>query len=245
MSDDEIEAELSNLVDLVDEFEKGDRPERGKDVQLTIVRKKGETVEQGKARAALSSEYHAAASIFQLSQILSSKDVDLTELANRLEYQTQQIKNGDLTQAEFMLSSQAHTLDALFHHLLTRAALNMGNEFNVVERLFKLAMKAQSQSRTTWDSLASMKNPTVLMCQTNIAHGHQQVNNIPTQEQEIDGDTSERDLKNELLEKTDGERLDFGKAATPIRRDQDVEAVGEVDGSKNDSGQGNSIAERK
>jgi len=243
MSDDELEAELSNLVDLVDEFEKCDEPKRGKEVQLTIVKKKGESLHQAKARAALSSEYHAAESIFQLCQILSSRDVDLTSLAKRLEHETQQLRRGDLGPAECMLSAQAYTLDAFFHNLLRRAALNIGNEFDVVDRLMKLALKAQSQCVTTLAKLTDIKRPVIK--QTNIAHGHQQVNNVPMQENERHRAKSKSDLKNELLEKTDGERLDFGKAATPIRRDQDVEAVGEVDGSNNDSGQGNSGAECK
>jgi hypothetical protein len=181
----------------------------------------GESEEQAKARAALTSEYYAAGSIFQLSQILSSKDVDLTELANRLEYQTQQFKNGDLTQAESVLSSQAHTLDALFHHLLRRFALNIGNEFDVVDKLMKLALKAQSQCRTTLDCLAVMKKPPPeLITQTNIAHGHQQVNNF----------SNKRSDENELMEQTqmeqtDGERLDGRATQEAVRGDQALETV--------------------
>ncbi len=51
--------------------------------------------------------------------------------------------------------------------------------------------------------------------------------------------------QNELLEEQHGERLDFGTAATPIRSDQHVEAVEEIDRSNNGGGQGKSIAERK
>jgi hypothetical protein len=230
IDDDELEAELANLADLVDEQEMADELEHGKEVRLTIVKKKGETSRQAKARAALSSEYYAAGSIFQLAQILSSRDVEPTELAERLEHQAQQVKNGDLAQAESMLASQAYTLDALFHNLIRRAELNIGNEFSVVEKLFKLAMKAQSQSRTTWDSLASMKKPPPdTIKQTNIAHGHQQVNNFPEKE----------NPPNELLsEKTDGERLDFGKAQEAVSVDSDVETVGAKHRPKNKRGEG-------
>ncbi len=225
MSDDELKTELANLVDLVDELEMDDDPERGKEVQLTIVRKKGESLHQAKARAALSSEYRAAESIFQLSQILSSRDVDLTSLANRLEGQTQQLRGGDLGQAESMLASQAYTLDAMFHNLIRRAELNMGNEFSVGERLLKLAMKAQSQSRTTWDSLASMKNPAVHMRQTNIAH-NQQINNGP----EIIKPPSK------LLEKLDGNRLDGETPQETVSADPDLAAMDAQHRAKNGSG---------
>jgi len=61
-----------------------------------------------------------------------------------------------------------------------------------------------------------MKNPTVLMRQTNIAHGHQQVNNFP--EQQLG--------ENELMETTDGERLDEGTPSKAIIDDQTLETVG-------------------
>ena len=80
----------------------------------------------------------------------------------------------------------------------------------------KLALKAQSQCRTTLDSLASIKNPAVNLRQTNIAH-NQQVNNGS----EIEKPPSK------LLEQSDGERLDFGKAAAAVGSDQELEAVAE------------------
>jgi hypothetical protein len=217
IDDDELEAELANFVDLVDESEMVDELEHGKEVQLTIVMKKGETVEQAKARAALSPEYHAAESIFQLGQVLSSRDVDLTKLAERLEYQSQKLSEGDLGPAEAMLAAHAYTLNSLFHNLLRRSALNSENEFSVIEKLIKLAMKAQSQCRATWDTLASIKRPPPeLIRQTNIAHGHQQVNNFP----------GNQDGENGLLEQTDGERLDEGTPTEAVSGDQTLETVG-------------------
>ena len=42
----------------------------------------------------------------------------------------------------------------------------------------RLALKAQSQSRSTFETLAAIKNPTMVFAQqANIAHGPQQVNN--------------------------------------------------------------------
>ena len=241
MDEDDL---LQALVDeLADDGEADDEPTKSPAVTLHVSLREGETEDQATARVALTPEYHAAHSIFQLNQITAFRGADITMLANRLDLQTQQLKDGDLGQAESMLASQAYTLDALYHHLLRRAALNIGNEFDVVDRLMKLALKAQSQCVATLAKLADIKRPVIK--QTNIAHGHQQVNNVPMQENEKHRAKSKSDLKNELLEKTDGERLDFGKAATPIRRDQDVEAVGEVDRSNNDSGQGNSGAECK
>ena len=172
---------------------------------------------------ALTSEYHAADSIWVLNQITAFKETDLTMLANRLEHETTQLINGKLEKAESMLASQAHTLDALFHHLLRRFALNVGVYTAVAEKYMKLALKAQSQCRTTLDSLVSMKRPPAeLIKQTNIAHGHQQVNNFPEKEK----------APNELLEKLDGERLDGGTPQGAVRVDSDLETVAEIDRAK-------------
>jgi hypothetical protein len=48
-----------------------------------------------------------------------------------------------------------------------------------MQMLMNLAFKAQNQSRATIDSLRNLKQPnqTAFIKQTNIAHGHQQVNN--------------------------------------------------------------------
>ena len=101
MNEDKLLQEL--LDDLEDESEADDEPERGKAVRLTVRRKKGEAVEEASARAVLTPEYNAAGSIFQLNQISAYKKADLSKLADRLEHQTQQIKDGDLGQAESML----------------------------------------------------------------------------------------------------------------------------------------------
>jgi len=211
---------LQSLVDdLADDSEMDDEPKQATAPRLSVELQQGETVDEAKGRVALTPEYHAADSIWVLNQITAFKEADLTTLANRLEHETTQLINGNLEKAESMLASQAHTLDALFHHLLRRFALNVGVYTTVAEKYMKLALKAQSQCRTTLDSLVSMKrHPAELIRQTNIAHGHQQVNNFAEKEK----------APNELLERTDGERLDFGKTGTAINIDQAVETVGEI-----------------
>ena len=77
-----------------------------------------------------------------------------------------------------MLSAQAHTLDALFHNLLRRAQANMNGGYPDTGREYlKLAIRTQSQCRSTLDALTALNRPVIN--QTNIAHGHQQVNNYP------------------------------------------------------------------
>ena len=76
-----------------------------------------------------------------------------------------------------MLVAQAHTLDALFNSL-TRRAINSGY-MNNLDRYLKLALRAQSQCRSTWEILMRLKNPPIAgyVGQANIAHGPQLVNN--------------------------------------------------------------------
>lgn len=225
MDDDELLQ--AQVDDFTDDSEMDGESERAKKSQLTLQLNKGESEDEGVARASLAPEYNAAQSICQLGQILAFKEVDITELAKRLNHETQRLKDGDLGQAESTLSAQACTLDALFHNLLRRSALNYRNEFSVIERLIKLAMKAQSQCRTTLDSLASMKKPpSEIIKQTNIAHGHQQVNNFPEKEIPPNG----------LLENNEHEPdkwLDRGAPKEAIRVDSDLATVGEQHRAKN------------
>ncbi len=241
MDEDKLLQEL--LDDLDDEPEVVDEPERGKAVRLMVRRKKGEAVDDASARAALTPEYNAAGSIFQLNQISPYKQADLTKLADRLEHQTQQIKDGDLGQAESMLASHAFTLEALFHNLLLRSAMNAKNNFDVGEKLMKLALKAQSQCATTLTKLAEIRNPKAYLSQTNIGF-NQQVNNAPLQEEEIQRTKSKPDLKNELLEvKQDEKWLDTSAAGETVKVDSEMETVGKIDRTKIKSRQSASVAE--
>jgi hypothetical protein len=68
---------------------------------------------------------------------------------------------GDLDRPEALLVAQAHTLDALFNSLTRRAVLNMGqgDYLEAAEKYMKLALKAQSQCRTTVEAIGELKNP--------------------------------------------------------------------------------------
>ena len=77
-----------------------------------------------------------------------------------------------------MLTAQAHTLDAIFNKL---ALLAINTKYmDELEPYLKLALRAQSQCRTTWAVLATIKNPPVMgyVRQANVPHRPQQVNNV-------------------------------------------------------------------
>jgi hypothetical protein len=158
-------------------------------------------------------------------------EMDLTTLVDELGHQIDAVHRGDLKRAEAMLISQAHTLDAIFHELARRAGLNMGEYLDAAETYMPLALKAQSQCRSTLETLAEIKNPKAVafVQQANIAHGPQQVNNgtAPPPAEPSRAGESEKP-PNKLLESRDGERLDTGAAGAAGGADSSLEAVGAV-----------------
>ena len=189
-----------------------EKQEEGQSTRSVIVRvEEGETRERAEARFGCKPEWLAAESISFLS-FSSEQPADLNQLINELEYHVDRSRRSD-SRTESMLVSQAHTLDALFHRLLKRAEVNIREGFPVGREYLKLSMRAQSQCRSTLDSLAALQRPSIR--QTNIAHGHQQVNNY-----------ADKNPPNELMEQKD-ERMDAGTPQEAITGGQALETVGE------------------
>ena len=165
---------------------------------LVITPEAGESDEAAVARVKLQPPTQAGISIHLLND-QSALGTDLNSLIEELSAQVEAVANDDLGRSEAMLVAQASTLDAMFHAMLRRAALNLGHYPEVVERYMKLALKAQNQCRTTLEAVSSIKNPPTYVGQANIAH-NQQVNNVSNE--------SETKSENELLEHEHGEWLD-------------------------------------
>ena len=176
---------------------------------LKVFCKKNESESRALARVNTTPEVIAAESIRAMSEN-EAQPMDINDLVAELEDQSFRLKSST-DRAESTLASQANTLDAMFHMLTRRGVANikaghgqMGNEY------LKLAMKAQSQCRTTVEAVANMRRPVIK--QTNIAHGHQQVNNNPP---------------NKLMESQNDERLDPGTPSEAVKGDQALETVEE------------------
>ena len=153
--------------------------------------------------------------------------VDVTELMARLTATAQSVATGTREGLETMLAAQCVALNAMFTDLALRAQLNYQNG-EIFERLMRLGLKAQSQSRATAESLALMQSPpTVFARQANISNGHQQVNNGIPQADRVARAEKLDSLPNELLE-AHGERLDGGATGTASKRDQALAAVEKV-----------------
>jgi hypothetical protein len=97
------------------------------------------------------------------------------------------------------------------------------------EMYLKLALRAQSQSRSTLEALSAIKYPPVAnyVAQANVAH-NQMVNNETSRTRE------NRNLQNELLEHKDGsDWLDTGEAGEASGNYPEMEAVGAVERAEN------------
>jgi hypothetical protein len=94
------------------------------------------------------------------------------------------------------------------------------------EAYMRMAMKAQGQCRMTLETLAAMKNPPVVFArQANISNGPQQVNNgVAPFARASDSDPR----KTELLESSNGERLDTRASGATSGADPHLETVGAV-----------------
>jgi hypothetical protein len=129
-----------------------------------------------------------------------------------------------------MLLTQAHTLDVIFNALAQRAGANIGTRKDAAETYLRMALKAQSQCRTTLEALAEIKAPksATFIKQANIA-GQQQVNNGTANAAHEKNITP----SNELLSESTHATLDTRGASTPVGIESDVGAVAVQHGAAN------------
>lgn len=204
---------MTEAAMLVEEDEPEEKPPT---CRLKVYCQEGESKEEASARSMIEPQFQAAMTVATMSQIAGFGITDVTELAVQLEAQSKELSDGNLERLEAVLSAQVVTLNAIFNALVQRSALNMGQFTETADKYMKLALKAQSQCAATAAKLAELKRPVIK--QTNIAHGHQQVNNI-------------ENVKNELLEESN-ERVDTGATQETVGANPQLEAVGEIDGAK-------------
>lgn len=170
-----------------------------------------------------------------------AKGSEIGELVEATQQAVERAKRGGTEQADSLLTSQAIALNAVFLEMSRRAALNMGSHLRATETYMRLALKAQSQCRSTLESLAEIRNPRTVafVKQANIANGHQQVNNGP----ESPGQAPERsgqdrslgreNVQNVLLEeKANGQWLDPRTSSAPGAGNPDLAPLGALDRTK-------------
>jgi len=195
---------------------------------VQVYMKEGETKANALARTYMEPALNAAATM-QNAMKRDFGEMDLVGIATELRNQCSAVSNGKMERPEAMLTTQAHTLDAMFNGLTRLAYQNVFTHFDSAERLFRLALKAQTQSRATWETLAATRNPPVVFArQANVATGPQQINN--NFESSTHARTREtQSEQNRLLEQTDGQRLDSGATGQAIGSDSAMATVGAFD----------------
>ncbi len=109
------------------------------------------------------------------SRYSGSAEVDALAVLGELKVMAQDVADGNLSAVEQMLLHQAVALQTMFMDLAMRAKGQQ--DLPAIQALTQLALKAQSGSRATLQTLAELKNPRpVFVRQTNVAQT-QQVNN--------------------------------------------------------------------
>jgi len=196
-----------------------------KDKQLiSLPKKEGQTLGQLVAEYTLDPKTLGALVVDGNTGLVSSQ-VDMQCARAVIEQGIGEIKKGDLSKLEEMLYSQAVALNMMFTSL-SRRATNQTN-VDIKQTLTNLCLKSQNQSRNTIQTLINLKQPNqtaFIKQQTNVANGHQQINNgtVQASPEKLANTT------NELLEMKHGKRLDRGTKATAKRFDTELEALGEV-----------------
>lgn len=215
---------------------------------LNVALGKDETKEQKRARltargvagnAMLTAQFSAPCGL--------ANDGELTELYNELNSTIQRTRDGGTAQADELLTAQAVSLNMMFVELGRRAALNLSEYPKAAETYMRLALKAQSQCRTTLESLAEIRNPrpVAFVKQANIANGPQQVNNGETVYQaEYEGPRAEAENgQTKLLEENANvTRLDARAAGKAGRGDTPLEALGAIDRASVGARKGHRVA---
>lgn len=167
-------------------------------------------------------------------------ELTIEALGRTLQQQVEQIKADNLDRPEAMLINQAHTLDTIYNTLVRRSAQHMGQQMEAAETYMKLALRAQSQCRSTLEALNEMKHPrhVSFVRQANIAGGHQQINNSVPNSQDTDSRTgkTENQPSKVLSEVMHGSQLDAGAPSTPIKSHTAVETLGVVNRTKDSQG---------
>lgn len=154
---------------------------------FSIHRNKDESLDRAISRILLSPEAHFFNALSSSSKNDISKVCELNEVTKELRLQIQKVQSGDLGRAEEMLVAQAHSLDRIFNELIIRVSLNMGEYMNAFELYLKLALKTQSQCKSTWEAVSHIQNPSSVRAdQINLAQ-NQQINNHQNPPTELSG----------------------------------------------------------
>ena len=189
------------------------------EVNICLPAESGKSNEEVYAKF-ITSPQTTAAVVQREFSVTRKGDLDLPTLTRLLSRTCHDAAEGSHERSAMVLAAQAEALNAIFTKLATSAAANMGEGYlGATDTYMRLALKAQSQSKSTLEALSRIQNPRLAsyVSQLNATTGPQQVNNP--------GATKIKSMPNELMEKTDGEWVDRGAEGSPIKRNSKVEPL--------------------
>jgi hypothetical protein len=147
--------------------------------------------------------------------------LDVAEFASQARRMAQQLKSGDSQSLVDKLASQVHLLDVLFTRTM-QLAVNQSTPDRMLA-FMDMALKVQNNTRRTASTINDLTHPRIannyIRTETANVATNQQIN------------YSEKNLENEL-NTGDIHEMDRRSACKAGRADQRVEALVEVDGSK-------------
>lgn len=207
-------------------------PARSTGERVTPLGQKGENPQVIAARTWLRPEVQAALTTKSFWISGGIEEVDIDYLIGQLWLQAKAIREGDLHCVEALLIAHASTLDAIFGALARRAGDSLPTSPKAADFFLRLAFKAQSQCRTTLETLALIKNPSGVsfVRQQNVAVNQQVNNDSPAQSSRARESTNEQ---TELLEVRNDTKLDVRTASETAGSHSIASALGEVDRAKN------------
>jgi hypothetical protein len=132
------------------------------DNALHVERSPEETGAQAVARKLLQPTLKNAVAASAFTGKMLGNDIEapgISDYASHVQAVTGKAAEGDLSMASRMLAAQAVALDSMFAELARRAALNMSEYIDAAERYGRLALRAQTNCRTTLEALAKLHQP--------------------------------------------------------------------------------------
>ena len=181
------------------------------------------------ARMAVSPElaaYRAINAVESKSGV--GEQLDVPSLLTILQEQATAANSNDPSQIGAMLINQATALQSLFARL-TEKALSTERISNC-EAFMRMALRAQSQCRSTLETLSSIKTPSIVYAeQANVTTGPQQVNN------HVSNSSHVREIKNgqtKLSGESNELQPDSRASSYEGQVDTTLETLGEIDWAK-------------
>jgi hypothetical protein len=144
-------------------------------VTVTVASVPGESASRTAVSRILKNDLGSALVMKEL--VYADPTMQVLDLCAVLREQGEKAEGGDLAKLEGTLAIQAIVLDGIFTNFARRAAVAKNTDD--LERMLRIALKAQSQCRTTVESLAVIQQgPAIFAKQANVNRGgQQQVNN--------------------------------------------------------------------